>query len=133
VSPENVEVFKRAIAAGNRRDVEALLEKFHPEVEYHAVLPMLGRDAVYRGHDGVREFLRDVMEPWSDAQFEAGAIREAGDRVVALGHWRGHGKASGAEAEMPFGYVVEFKDGKVIRVHTYLDPNEALEAAGLAE
>jgi len=27
--------------------------------------------------------------------------------------------------------VAEFKDGKGIRIRTYLDPNEALEAAGL--
>jgi hypothetical protein len=27
--------------------------------------------------------------------------------------------------------VVEFKNGKGIRIRTYLDPNEALEAAGL--
>jgi ketosteroid isomerase-like protein len=29
--------------------------------------------------------------------------------------------------------VTDFKDGKAIRVRTYLDPNEALEAAGLSE
>jgi hypothetical protein len=29
--------------------------------------------------------------------------------------------------------VAEFKDGKGIRIRTYLDPNEALEAAGLRE
>jgi ketosteroid isomerase-like protein len=29
--------------------------------------------------------------------------------------------------------VIEFKNGKAIRVRAYLDPNDALEAAGLRE
>jgi ketosteroid isomerase-like protein len=33
----------------------------------------------------------------------------------------------------PLGYLVEFKNGKVIRMRAYLDPKEALEAAGLRE
>ena len=31
------------------------------------------------------------------------------------------------------GSVVEFKNGKVIRLRFHLDPKEALEAAGLSE
>jgi hypothetical protein len=31
------------------------------------------------------------------------------------------------------GYVAELKSGKPIRIRTYLDPREALEAAGLRE
>jgi hypothetical protein len=31
------------------------------------------------------------------------------------------------------GYVAELKSGKRIRIRTYLDPREALEAAGLRE
>jgi hypothetical protein len=32
---------------------------------------------------------------------------------------------------MPFAYLADFRGGKAIRVRAYLDPNEALEAAGL--
>ena len=42
-------------------------------------------------------------------------------------------RASEAEIESPHGTVVEFKNGKGIRIRTYLDPKEALEAAGLSE
>jgi hypothetical protein len=47
-------------------------------------------------------------------------------------------RESGAEIESPF-YVLteskgtEGKDARAIRLRTYLDPNEALEAAGLLE
>jgi hypothetical protein len=46
MSQENVEAFKRALNAGNRRDIEALLEELDPEVEWHsAILASLGGEA----------------------------------------------------------------------------------------
>lgn len=133
MSQENVELFKRAWDAGDRRDDEALLAVLDVEVQWHAALPMLGADAVYRGHDEVRSFLSEVREVLGDTRFEFPDIRDAGDRVIALGHFRGRGEASGIEAETPFAYIVDFKHGKAIRVRSYLDHHEALEAAGLRE
>ena len=40
---------------------------------------------------------------------------------------------SGAETRTPFAYVVEYEDREAISVRAYLDPGEALEAAGLSE
>jgi hypothetical protein len=34
---------------------------------------------------------------------------------------------------MAFGTVADMKNGKAVRIWTYLDPQEALEAAGLSE
>ncbi len=133
MSQENVDAFLRGVEAGNRRDVEALLDELDPEVEWHAALAMLGGDAVYRGHDGVRAFLSDFQEAFAENHMEFDEIRDLGDRVVAIGRFRNRGRASGAEVESPFGYVVEFRNGKVIMVRTYLDTKKALEAAGLRE
>ncbi len=85
------------------------------------------------GHDGVRAQLRDLYEAFSEFHLEISEIRDLGERVVALGQLRARGKESGAEVESPIGYVVEFKNGKVIRLDDYFDPKEALEAAGLEE
>jgi ketosteroid isomerase-like protein len=133
MSEENVEAFKRALEAGNRGDVEALLAELDPKVEWHAALPMLGGEAVYRGHEGVREFLLDVWGVLADTEFKFPEIRDVGDQVVGLGHFRGRGKGSGVEVETPFAYVADFSGNKAIRVRAYLDPKEALEAAGLSE
>jgi ketosteroid isomerase-like protein len=133
MSQENVEAFKRALEAANSQDVEGILAELDPDVEWHAAFPMLGGDAVYRGHEGVREFLPEVWEVLADTEFEFPEIRDVGDQVVGVGHFRGRGKGSGVEAETPFAYVAEFRGGKAIRVRAYLDPKEALEAAGLSE
>ena len=135
MSQENVETFKRAYEAGTRFDTETLLEELDPEVEWHAALPALlgGEATVYRGHEGVRELFGDFQEAFAESHMEFDEIRDLGDRVVAIGRFLNRGRASGAEVESPLGYVVEFRNGKVILVRTYLDTKEALEAARLSE
>ena len=135
MSDENVEVFKRAFDAINRRDAEALLPELDPEVEWHSaiLMGMGGKQTVYRGHEGVREWLRDLYETLSEFHADYPDIRDLGDQTVAIGRIRARGTASKAELESPHGTVVDFKNGKGIRIRTYLDPQEALEAAGLLE
>ena len=135
MSHENVEVFRRAFDAINRRDAEGLLSELDPEVEWHSAILMAmgGTQTVYRGHEGVREWLRDLYETLSEFRAEYSEVRDLDDRVVALGRVRGRGRGSEAEIESPHGTVAEFKDGKGIRIRTYLDPEEALAAAGLSE
>jgi ketosteroid isomerase-like protein len=85
----------------------------------------------YRGHDGVREMLRDLWDSFDDLQIEISEFRDLGDRLVAIGRTRGRGKASGADVESPNGFVTEFRDGKAISIRGYLDPRDALAAAGV--
>jgi ketosteroid isomerase-like protein len=134
MSGENVEAFKRGVAAVNRWDIEAVLEESDPEVEWHPALQVLlgGEATVYRGHDGFRKMVREVEEAWADVHYEFSEIRDLGDRIVAIGHFRARSK-SGVDVESPLGYLVEFKNGKLIGAWSYLDPKEALEAAGLSE
>jgi hypothetical protein len=82
MSRENVEAFLRGSVAANSRDIEALLALLDPEVEWHpAMAEVLGGEAtVYRGHEGVRAWLRDQQDSFV-----------------------------GVELESPVGWVVEFK------------------------
>ena len=135
MSQENVEAFKRALDASNRGDIEAALKDLDPEVEWHpALLASLEAEAtVYRGHDGVREWFGKLFEAFSERHIEVEEIRDLGDRILAIGRVRMRGEASGAETESPIAYLVDYRDGKATRVRSYLDPREALEAAGLSE
>ena len=135
MSQENVEVVRRVSDAYNRRDVEAMLDELHPEIEWYPWLQVqLGGGAtVYRGHQGVRDGVRDGEDAFSEVRAELSEVRDLGDRAVAIGHLRGRGKESGALTESELAWIVEFQGGKVIRVREYLDPKEALEAAGLSE
>jgi len=135
MSQQNVEIVRRVSDAYNRRDVGAMLDELHPEIEWHPWLQIqLGGGAtVYRGHQGVRKGIRELEEALSEIEAEQTEIRDLGERVVAIGHLRGRGKESGAITESAIAWIVEFKSGKVIRVREYLDAKKALEAVGLSE
>ena len=135
MSEEKVETFKRAVAAYNRRDIDAFLEAFDPEIEWHSLTQVMfgGEQSVYRGHRGIREGVREMDEVLADLQVEYAEIRDLRERIVVFGRVSGRGRASGAETESPINWVIEFRNSKVIRMTDYLDPAEALEAAGLSE
>ena len=134
MSEENIETLKRGFEAASRLDGDALLEDLDPEIEWRPRFQiMLGGEArVFRGHEGVREAFRDLYGALDGIKPEVSEVRDPGDQIVALGRLSIRGKGSGAEAESPAGWVVEFKNGKVVRASEYLDPKEALEAAGLS-
>jgi ketosteroid isomerase-like protein len=135
MSQENLEAIQRGFEAFNRRDTEALLEELDADVEWCPVFPvMLGGEAtVYRGHEGVRDAFRDWYDSLAEIHMEASDIRDRGEQIVALGHIHARGQKSGAAVESPGAWVVDFKDGKAVRVREYLEHQKALEAAGLSE
>jgi ketosteroid isomerase-like protein len=135
MSQENVDSHRRFIHAYNRRDLEAMLQELDPEVEWHpAILAPVEREAtVYRGHEGVRQWVRDLDEVFDEIDVRPSEIHDLGDQVVWVGEIRMRGRGSGAWTESPMASVSEIRNGKVIRVRTYLDPTKALEAAGLRE
>ena len=58
----------------------------------------LGREArVHRGHQGVREGLRDLYEALAGFHVEYSEIRDLSDRIVGIGRVRIHDSQSGVE------------------------------------
>ena len=135
MSQENVESFKRAVTAYEHRDLEAMMEDCDPEIEWHsaATTALGGVARIYRGRPGMRDLFRDHDEAFTEIHVEYSEIRDLGDRVLASGRFRIRGSASGAEIDSPVSTLTEFKNGKAIRVRTFLDTTAALEAAGLSE
>ena len=135
MSKENVEAFKRGLEAGNRGDIDALLDELHPEIEWHSARHVLmgGQETVFRGHAGVRRMIGDLYETFSEVRIEMSEFRDLGDGLVAIGRTCNRGKVSGVETETPLVLVTKIRDGKTISIRAYLDRDEAFEAAGLSE
>jgi ketosteroid isomerase-like protein len=60
-------------------------------------------------------------------------VTGVGDRVFVMAHFRGRGRASGAEVAGRHFEVYTVRDRKVIRVEEFSERGEALQAAGLSE
>ena len=86
MSKGNVEAFKRAVDAYNRRDINAFIDEFDPALEWRPLTQlMFGRDlTVYRGHEGIRQFMRDVDEVLAEVRIECSEIQDLGDRIVVM-------------------------------------------------
>jgi ketosteroid isomerase-like protein len=133
MSEENIEIVRRSMEAINRGDVEAALSYTDSDGELHSAIIGGTEGNVYRGHDGLRRWYADVMETFEELGTEFTEYRDLGDRIVAFGHIRARGRGSGLEIDSPTGWVFTLRRGKVVRAEGFLDPAEALKAAGLSE
>ena len=132
MSQENVEVVRAAFAAWNAGDMDALRDLCDPDITVRALEggpegpgPTIGREAVMRGFDRMREtWDADAAEATTD-------FIDAGDRVVGrfIWHGAGHGPTFGLEVTA----VYTLREGKVVHVEYFRDHVEALEAVGLSE
>jgi ketosteroid isomerase-like protein len=136
MSRENVEAFKRAVKAMNGGDIDGMLEVIDPDVAWRdAINAIFGGEAtMYRGHDAVREVFRDLYGSFAEIDADYYDVRDLDyERVLGLGHLRMRGRESGAETESAVAAFTEWSNGKAVRVLTYLDHAEAIEAAGLED
>ena len=129
---ENVENTRRGIDAWNRGDLDEWLAGFAPEAEWHTT-GRFADEGVYRGQAGLERFWAEVREDIEGPSVSVSDIRAIGDRVFYAVTGRGRGKRSGVPVERPIWFVSTFRDGLVVRLETYVDRAEALEAAGLEE
>jgi len=125
---ENVELARRVLDTWNRGDYDAWIELFDGECEFRPLRAQLERQA-YRGHDGLRQFERDLTEDWEWVRFDLNEVREVGDRIVLFARFHGKGRASGVEVDIPIGVLAKVREGKVAEARMFSDPDEALEAA----
>ena len=124
----------QAVEAFNRRDADAFVALASPDVEWEDAIFWSGVARTYRGRDGLREWFKQVVEPWERIRVEVEEITEATDNRVFVGlYLTARGKGSGVETELRAWQVNRFADGKTARRHVFLERADALEAAGLSE
>ena len=132
MSQENVELIRRTYDALRRRDMEAVLEPLDLEVVATSRLAS-AEGIVYHGRDGVRRMIDEILSVFPDWAPEVISARDLGDRVVAELRVVGQAVGSGITVGETAWQVIEFRDGKVVRLYGYGSEAEALEAVGLAE
>lgn len=128
----DAERLRTGYAAWNRRDIDALLPLFHPEVEFRPAGIFPDFEPVYRGREGVRRFCETMLEAWESFDIHVERFEQAGDWLVADVHFRGVGRGSGAETELPFFHAWRLVDGLVVEYSAVRTREEALAVAGAA-
>ena len=120
----DIEAWKRGESAAN-------LSFMDPNVVYEdGVLPDQVRET---GYEGVGRAVERWLEPFDNVRIELERIVGTGDRLVSIHRAQLKARHTGIDLETPLAYVWTFRGERVIHFRSYLDPAEALEAAGLSD
>jgi hypothetical protein len=85
------------------------------------------------GIDAWLEQVFRLLEPWHEQRLEIESMRTTGDLVIVTLRWVATGRESQIEVDMPLTGVYTVTNPKIGRIEFFVDPKEALEAAGLSE
>jgi len=132
MSQENVDKTRDFIDAYNRRDFDAAMEFFDPQVQW--VLPAHQRSDSAVGPEEIRRFWDGLDETMEELRLDPQEFVDAGDRVAVRLRYFGRGKGSGVELETEmYHQVTTFRDGTMIRIEYVTSWPAALEAAGIEQ
>src|SRR5881628_301675 len=110
---KNSELIVAGYEAWDRGDLDAWLEGMHPDVELHTPGVFPGFDPVYRGHERMAEFWRQLREAWEVFRIDIEQIEEKGDCFVVAIRFRAKGVGSGVDVDMRFGHAITMRDSLV--------------------
>jgi ketosteroid isomerase-like protein len=131
VGRSDIEVVQAVFAAFAERDLEAVLEFASPEIEFIAVTSdYAGRTGPYRGHEGIRQYFRDVAEVWDELRVTPTDYRMAGEEVLVTGRVSARSPARVVSGST--GWVWRVSAGKVVRARVYASAEDAVAAVGLS-
>jgi ketosteroid isomerase-like protein len=144
MSQENVEIVRRIYEAldlrepGSASRARVPTEPFgvfiDPEIEWLGPREFPDLAEPHYGHEGVTRYIAKVAEVLEDYRMEPERFIDAGDeRVVVFSREGGRGKGSGAEVQTHLtAHLWTLDEGKAVRMQSYWERADALEAVGLA-
>jgi ketosteroid isomerase-like protein len=132
MSQENEEILRQVHEAWNRGDFAGVIRHFDREVDFRPGLLPPGEESHYRGHDGVKEWIRAANDVWVRVTVEAQERREIANGLLAIDRWRFEGR-DGIEVVEELPTAITFRDGLIVRVEGFTDRTEAFRTVGLSE
>ena len=123
----DIDVVKAVFDAFAERDVEGVLARSHPDIEFSAVTgDHAGRIEPYRGHDGLRQYFRDVSAVWDELRIVPGEFREDGDVILVTGRVSARSPARIVAGST--GWIWRVRDGLVTYARVYPSAADAMAA-----
>jgi ketosteroid isomerase-like protein len=127
---ENLEVVRRQFESFDAGGLDAMVEFWHPEIDWRAVEGAADDAGVLRGRDAMRRYYED----WIDA-FEMitttveEVLLDEGECLVVKLRVAGRGRASGAPADSHYFVAYTIRDGLILRGREYATGEEAVAGA----
>ena len=130
---EIIERLRRAYELFSQGDVQGAVDAVDPDPDIVWTEPeSFHAGGSYRGPQGVAEYLALSREPLDKAESLPEEIIEVGDKIVVFVHFHAWPRGGGQPIEGHIADVYSVRDGKVVQMQAYSDPEEARKAVGLA-
>ena len=134
MSKENVALIRGLYDAFAAGDVAGVLGPMSPQIVWNVAEnfpyadgnPYVGPEAIANG-----VFARCLTE-WDGFGVEVGEVVDAGETVVAFGHYVGTYKATGKAMRTQMAHVWRVEGGRVVRFQQYADTLQVARAMGTA-
>jgi ketosteroid isomerase-like protein len=130
---KNVQLVRTLLRAIGERDLPRLLELTAADVEWRSFFAALREGGLYRGHDGMRQYVADVSEAFDTMRPEIRDVLDIGETIVGVGQIHYRGRGSGLESDELAGWVFRFRGGRVAYFHAFREPDRVFARVGLAE
>jgi ketosteroid isomerase-like protein len=106
--------------------LERSLDLVDPECE----LTLPDGRSMFRGHEGVREWLANARRDWKTVTITYEDVHETHPGcVVGVGQLAASSTDGNAKVERPLACVAEFRDGRLVRGRAFSDRDAALRYA----
>jgi ketosteroid isomerase-like protein len=126
MSQATVEFVQRFFNAFDEHDESALLALVHPDVEFTSLI--LEVEGGFRGHDGVRLYLRELFATFPGFRVDVDEVSVIGHGAVVKVRVQTSGVASGVPTDLTDWLALTVQDGKAAWWAFYRTEAEALDA-----
>jgi len=131
MSKDNAALIQAVYDCFSAGDVPGVLGRMSPDIVWNEAEnfiyadgnPYVGPEAVLHG------VFERIIGEWNDFTVAVDEILDAGDVVVALGHYLGQNKVTGKSMRAQLCHVWRIKDGKAVGFQQYTDTLQAARAA----
>ena len=129
MSESSLDIVRASAERWNAGDFEGMFELYSDDLVVVTGEHWPEANLTMERKDAFRESTREWLDVWQSVELETDHVEAFGDRVVAQGHWRSTGRASGVAGTMAVHMVLTVRDGKIARLEWYPDHQRALAAA----
>ncbi|HEY7266984.1 MAG TPA: nuclear transport factor 2 family protein [Solirubrobacterales bacterium] len=125
------EDFSGPIEAGHEERERFRELYWHPEITYEED-PRWPGSGTYRGKAAVAEVFEGYVDIFGAGEITVEDLVDAGDRLVALIRFRVVSAGGDVPLDHVWGYVCEARNGRLVYLRAYWDPEDALADAGVS-
>lgn len=111
----------------NGRDESGIVSLCDEQMEFFPIVTAeaIGRDAPYRGPEGLRDYLADVAEIWEELQISPSEVEARGQVLLVRGRVYARSRELGIR-DVPVAWIWEVRDGFFVRGEVFPDPEQAV-------